>query len=754
MQVDVDRHGLRIDGQHRLIRAGTLDYFRIPAPELWRERLERMRAAGLNAVAVRYPWSYHSEAPTEYDFTGVRDVDELHAWIEELGLYLIAQPGPYVNGHLDLGGMPGWLLRSPSLTPRCREGRFNYSVEFVEASREWFAQIVPRFAKHPRLILVQIEHEYCLPAPLSNLPHDLLDLAVRWLGSRALGPWLRRIAGSRRRCPEPRSDAYMHALYRAVRDLGVRVPIYHADLADWPSRPMDVDLGGLVRAPLRWLEGDWRDQPAVLESFRGDEAELGSRARQQPVFYAQLEAGCRDGWAGPGYGSVRERLEPDWIDVVTKAALAEGATLWCYAPFCGGTNWGYMGSPAVYSSYDCGAPVPEGGGEAAGLEAVRRLNEFLGRHEDDWVRSVREDPGAQGPWCAENFVTRRGPERRFVFLRNPSRAPRPVPTPEADRAQLAPLETQIRVYGLGGRLEGISPEPLRWSAPQAGLPPPLPRLERWSFAGASPQLDPAYDDSSWTELRPRDIELGCIHMDALGVHYGFVWYRGVFHQPLDRLLLDARHCYAVWINRRLVAAGDQFRNRSGIGPDGARVRHISLRGVPLNEGRNALVILVESLGHHEAFTDDARNPRGIVRLDTGQTPIQWRYRSGLIRGERGICPVVAFAGVERSAAQEVVLPHGWEGEPNGVGLYETSFALEGVDPKQLSLGLRFDPGRGKANLYLNGCLIGRYWPERGPQRRFLLPWGVLDPRGENHLAVAVWKRTPRAALGKLRLEPM
>ncbi len=123
-----------------------------------------------------------------------------------------------------------------------------------------------------------------------------------------------------------------------------------------------------------------------------------------------------------------------------------------------------------------------------------------------------------------------------------------------------------------------------------------------------------------------------------------------------------------------------------------------------------------------------------------------------MRGERGMNPVVAFAGVERTGAQEVVLPHGWTGVPNGVGLYETSFRLEGVDLKKRSLALVFDPGRGKANLYLNGYLIGRYWPERGPQQRFVLPLGVLEPDEENHLAIAVWKRSQRAALGKVRLE--
>jgi hypothetical protein len=411
-----------------------------------------------------------------------------------------------------------------------------------------------------------------------------------------------------------------------------------------------------------------------------------------------------------------------------------------------------MASPDVYSSYDCAAPIAESGRWGAHYEAVRRLNEFLDRFEEDLVESDRVDLRSRGKWCAEHLATRQGPERRFVFLRNASQTSKRVPTRESERTELAPWETQIRVYGADGTLEGISPEPTRWIPPQVATPPSLPRLERWTLSCASPQLELAFDDASWTEIPSAKIELGHADMDSLGIHYGFIWYRGTFHGPLDRLLLDARHCYAVWINRELVAAGDQFQNPLGLGPDGARMRRIPLRNVRLNEGRNVVVMLVESMGHNKGFADDGGNPRGIVRLDTGMTRIRWCCRGGLVRGERGMNPVVAFDGVERTGIQEVVLPHGWAEEPRGVGLYETSFCLEGVDLKSLALALTFDPGRGKANLYLNGYLVGRYWPERGPQRRFSLPRGVLEADEENHLAIALWKRSRRAALGKVRLE--
>jgi len=57
----------------------------------------------------------------------------------------------------------------------------------------------------------------------------------------------------------------------------------------------------------------------------------------------------------------------------------------------------------------------------------------------------------------------------------------------------------------------------------------------------------------------------------------------------------------------------------------------------------------------------------------------------------------------------------------------------------------------KANIYLNGWLIGRYWDSVGPQKVFYLPSGILDHSGENHLAIALWRWRHPARIGKLIL---
>ena len=43
-----------------LLWAGEFDYYRLPSPSLWIDRLQEMKAAGFNAVSIYFDWDYHS----------------------------------------------------------------------------------------------------------------------------------------------------------------------------------------------------------------------------------------------------------------------------------------------------------------------------------------------------------------------------------------------------------------------------------------------------------------------------------------------------------------------------------------------------------------------------------------------------------------------------------------------------------------------------------------------------------------------
>jgi hypothetical protein len=69
------------------------------------------------------------------------------------------------------------------------------------------------------------------------------------------------------------------------------------------------------------------------------------------------------------------------------------------------------------------------------------------------------------------------------------------------------------------------------------------------------------------------------------------------------------------------------------------------------------------------------------------------------------------------------------------------------------LSITDDPSRRyRALLFVNGWQLGRYANDVGPQHVFPIPEGVLDPRGTNTIAIAVWSRDgSTAGLGTVSL---
>src|SRR5439155_8773275 len=107
--VTLDHYSLKLDGHRVYIWSGEFHYWRLPSPSLWRDVLEKMKAAGYNAASIYFDWGYHSPKPGVYDFHGVRDVYRLLRIASQAGIYVIARPGPYINAETDAGGYAGWL---------------------------------------------------------------------------------------------------------------------------------------------------------------------------------------------------------------------------------------------------------------------------------------------------------------------------------------------------------------------------------------------------------------------------------------------------------------------------------------------------------------------------------------------------------------------------------------------------------------------------------------------------------------------
>src|SRR5690349_15129860 len=99
--ITFDQYSLMIDGRRTFVWSGEFHPFRLPSPDLWRDVLQKMKASGYNAVSIYFDWGYHSAKQGVYDFSGVRDVDRLLTTAQQVGLYVIARPGPYINAEVD-----------------------------------------------------------------------------------------------------------------------------------------------------------------------------------------------------------------------------------------------------------------------------------------------------------------------------------------------------------------------------------------------------------------------------------------------------------------------------------------------------------------------------------------------------------------------------------------------------------------------------------------------------------------------------
>lgn len=56
--LSIDKPHFTLNDRNISIYSGAMHYFRVPRP-YWRDRLRKMRAAGLNTVETYVPWNLH-----------------------------------------------------------------------------------------------------------------------------------------------------------------------------------------------------------------------------------------------------------------------------------------------------------------------------------------------------------------------------------------------------------------------------------------------------------------------------------------------------------------------------------------------------------------------------------------------------------------------------------------------------------------------------------------------------------------------
>ncbi|KAK7017720.1 putative beta-galactosidase A [Favolaschia claudopus] len=340
--VTLDQHSLLLDGKRVMVFSGEFHPFRLPAPELWYDVLQKFKASGFNGVSVYWHWGLSAPNSNTVRFTEHNDLTKFYQTAKDVGILVIVRPGPYINAETAAGGIPGWTTNLPGLARTndtlYREAWLPYIKGFAEATAPF------QYPDGP-VIAVQSENEYATTAQAHI----------------------------------PGLDEHMQDIINVLRENGItRVPTIHNDKNPAGQYAMPglgkVDFYGWDGYPL----GFDCDKPSVWTELSTQHDTNHQRWNPaEPLALFEWQGGAFSYWSGPGYDECYQLINEQFANVYYKNNYAAGTAVQNLYMTYGGTNWGNMHCTTIYSSYDYGAAIAEDRTQTPKLAEIKLQAYFL-----------------------------------------------------------------------------------------------------------------------------------------------------------------------------------------------------------------------------------------------------------------------------------------------------------------------------------------------------------------------------------------
>ncbi len=309
-----------LNGEKMKIISGSIHYFRI-VPEYWRDRLEKLKAMGCNTVETYIPWNLHEKEKGVFDFSGRLDIAGFVKTAQELGLWVILRPSPYICAEWEFGGFPYWLLKEDGMRLRCMYGPY---IAHVKSYYEKLFQVIAplQVTEGGPVIMMQVENEY------GSYGDD---------------------------------HGYMDYLKQLMIENGCSVPLV---TSDGPSREL-FDCG---KAEGVFQTGNFGSRGeqffGVIKKIIGD----------KPLMCMEFWVGWFDSWGGESHQNGDIEGHAKDLDYM----LSHGNVN--FYMFTGGTNFGFFNgsnysdklTPDI-TSYDYDAPLTEDGQITPKYEAFKKV---------------------------------------------------------------------------------------------------------------------------------------------------------------------------------------------------------------------------------------------------------------------------------------------------------------------------------------------------------------------------------------------
>ncbi|KAL1986538.1 hypothetical protein VTN96DRAFT_6116 [Rasamsonia emersonii] len=321
-----DANSLLINGGRLMIFSGEFHPFRLPVPSLWLDIFQKVKALGFNTISFYVDWALVEGKQGNFSAEGVFDLQPFFDAAKTAGIYLIARPGPYINAESSGGGLPGWLQRIKGHL-RTRD------PEFMNAQAGYISKIGPIIAEAQitnggPVILVQPENEYSHPEDGTSLdPLYMQEVEDYYRQAGIVVPLIN-------------NDGLNYGNFAPGTGVG-QVDIYSHD-----SYPLGFDCS----QPYNWT-GDYF--PTNFYTVHEEQSPT------TPYSISEFQGGSFDPWGGYGVDNCATLLNNEFERVYNKNDFSFGVKIFNLYMIYGGTNWGNLGHPGGYTSYDYGSAITE-----------------------------------------------------------------------------------------------------------------------------------------------------------------------------------------------------------------------------------------------------------------------------------------------------------------------------------------------------------------------------------------------------------
>ena len=314
-----------LNGEPFKILSGAIHYFRVD-PSDWYHSLYNLKALGFNTVETYVPWNLHEPKKNEFQFDGILDLERFLSIAQDLGLYTIVRPSPYICAEWEFGGFPAWLLNEQIRIRTNETAYFKHVAEYYDVLMK---KIVPhQLSNGGNILMIQIENEYGSYGEEKDYLRSVRDLMI---------------------------------------ERGITAPFFTSD-GPWRAT---LRAGSMIEEDIL-VTGNFGSK--AKENFASMQSYFDEYDKKWPLMCMEFWDGWFNRWKEP----IIKRDAQELAEAVREVLIQGSINLYM---FHGGTNFGFMNGCSArgvidlpqITSYDYGAPLDEQGNPTEKYYALQKM---------------------------------------------------------------------------------------------------------------------------------------------------------------------------------------------------------------------------------------------------------------------------------------------------------------------------------------------------------------------------------------------